>query len=195
VTTSETATNPAVRQIDGRPAPAPGTYAIDPSHSSVEFVVRHLMISKVRGRFGAFSGQFVVADQPEQSSASVEIQAASVDTGDAQRDGHLRSADFFDAETYPLITFNTTGVAADGDGWKLQGDLTVRGVTVPVVLDLEFEGGGPSPFGDVRVGFTASGELDREQFGLTWNQALETGGVLVGKKARIELAVEAIKQD
>jgi polyisoprenoid-binding protein YceI len=194
MSTAETQTDTAVRQVDGRPVPAPGTYTIDPSHSSVDFVVRHLMISKTRGRFGSFSGQFVVGEQPEQSSAAVEIQAASVDTGDAQRDGHLRSADFFDAENHPVITFNTTGLEPAGDNWKLHGDLTVRGVTRPVVLDVEFEGGGPSPFGDTRVGFTASTEVDREQFGLTWNQALETGGVLVGKKARIELAIEGIKQ-
>jgi len=196
MTTAETTpTATAVREVDGRPVPAAGTYTIDQAHSSVEFVARHLMISKVRGRFGEFSGQFEVGEDPAQSSARVEIQAASIDTGDAQRDGHLRSGDFFDAETYPVITFATTGVEpGKGDAWKLHGDLTVHGVTRPVVLDLEFEGAGSSPWGDTRVGFTASTELDREEFGLTWNQALETGGVLVGKKARIELSIQGIKQ-
>jgi polyisoprenoid-binding protein YceI len=173
-----------------------GTYAIDQSHSSVEFVARHLMISKVRGRFTDFSGELRIAENPEESTADVVIQAGSVHTGDEKRDGHLRSADFFDTEQFPTLSFKGTKVEpAKGDQWKLHGELTVRDVTRPVVLDVEFDGAGLSPWNTTVVGFTASTELDREDWGLTWNQALETGGVLVGRKIRIELAVEAIRQD
>jgi polyisoprenoid-binding protein YceI len=183
-----------VRTVEGREVPAAGTYALDTSHSTVEFVARHLMISKVRGRFADFSGEIVIADTPENSSVAVSIDTASVDTKDAGRDEHLRTGDFFDIANHPAITFNSTGVeSAKGSHWKVQGDLTVRGVTKPVVLDVEFDGAGQDPWGGQRVGFSASTELDREEFGLTWNQALETGGVLVGKKVRIELGVQAVR--
>ena len=185
----------AVREVDGRQVPAAGTYAIDRSHSTVEFVARHLMISKVRGRFTDFDGTVTIAETPEESSAQVAIQAASITTGDEQRDAHLRTGDFFDVEAHPALTFTTTKVeAGKGDQWKLHGDLAVNGVSKPVVLDLEFEGAGASPWGDTRVAFTATTEIDREDWGLTWNQALETGGVLVGRKVKIELGVQAIRQ-
>lgn len=191
VTTPQT----AVREVAGREVPAAGTYTIDRAHSTVEFVARHLMISKVRGRFTDFEGTVEIAEAPEESSADVTIQAASIDTGDAQRDGHLRSGDFFDVEQYPAVTFKSTKVeAAKGDAWKLSGDLSVNGVTKPVVLEVEFEGAGASPWNDTRIAFTASTEIDREDWGLTWNQALETGGVLVGKKVKIELGVQAVRQ-
>jgi polyisoprenoid-binding protein YceI len=192
---STTTPESAVRQVAGRDVPQPGVYAIDRSHSTVEFVVRHLMISKVRGRFTDFEGTVEIADVPEQSSASVTIQAASIDTGDAQRDGHLRSGDFFDVEQNQALTFRSTKVeAAKGSDWKLHGDLSINGVTKPVVLDVEFEGAGQSPWGDSRIGFTASTDIDREDWGLSWNQALEAGGVVLGKKVKIELGVEAIRQ-
>ena len=191
-----TSTTPAqlVRSHDGREVPQAGEYAIDVSHSTVEFVVRHLMISKVRGRFGSYSGTVVVADRPEDSSVEVSIDAASIDTNDEQRDGHLRGEDFFAADAFPALTFKSTKVeAAKGDNWKVTGDLTIRDVTRPVVLDVEFEGAQVDPWGGARLGFSASTEIDREDWGLTWNQALETGGVLVGKKIKIELGVQATR--
>src|SRR5687767_6423477 len=162
--------------------PAAGTYAIDASHSGVEFSVRHLGLSKVRGRFPSFSGEITIAEEPTASSVEVSIDIASVDTRDEGRDTHLRSADFFDAEQFPAMTFRSTGVRPAGSEWKVDGELTIRGTTRPVVLDVEFEGSATDPWGNDRIGFSASAEVNREDFGLTWNQALETGGVLVGKK-------------
>jgi polyisoprenoid-binding protein YceI len=187
-----TITNTGTREYEGTVVPAPGVYDLDQSHSSVEFIARHLMISKVRGRFGTFEGAVHVAAVPEESSVEVTIDASSVDTSQAQRDEHLRGADFLDVEHYPTLTFKSTQVTQDGDGWKVAGDLTVRGTTRPVVLDVEFDGANTTPWGTQAVGFSASTEIDREEFGLTYNQALETGGVMVGKKVRIELNVEAI---
>ena len=171
-----------------------GTWTIDPSHSEVGFTVRHLGISKTRGRFGAFRGDIVVAEQPEQSRVSVEIDADSVDTKDAGRDEHLRSADFFGADAHPTLTFVTTDVAAAGDRWKVTGDLTIAGVTRSVVLDTEVTGLVTDPWGNERVAFSASTEINREDFGLTWNAALETGGFLVGKTVKIDIEVEAVLQ-
>ncbi len=180
--------------LAGFDAPAPGTYAIDPSHSTVEFVGRHLMITKVRGRFNQFSGHIDIGERPEDSSVEVSIDTASLDTGDARRDGHLRGEDFFDVERYPTITFRSTGVEAGPDGAKVSGDLTVRDVTRPVVLDVDFDGAQTAPWGEERVAFSAVADLDREDWGLTWNQTLESGGVLVGKKVRIELNVQAARR-
>ena len=177
----------------GTQLPAPGTYAIDASHSGVEFSVRHLGLSKVRGRFAAFSGDVTIAEEPTASSVEVSIDIASVDTRDEGRDTHLRGADFFDAEQFPTMTFRSTGVRPAGRDWQVDGELTIRGVTRPVTLDVEFEGSATDPWGNDRIGFSASTEVNREDFGLTWNQALETGGVLVGKKVKIDLAVEAVK--
>ena len=188
------ATTAAIRQYQGLDLPEAGTYALDPSHTSVEFIARHLMISKVRGVFTDVSGEIHVDEVPERSSAEVAIAAASVQSGDDRRDAHLRSPDFFDVERFPQITFRSTNVEAAGDEWLLHGDLTVRDVTRPVVLHVEFEGATATPWGEDRIGFSAWTELDREDFGLTWNQTLETGGVLVGKKVRIELGVEAVRQ-
>jgi polyisoprenoid-binding protein YceI len=172
--------------------PAPGTWTIDTSHSSVEFVVRHLMVAKVRGRFSEFSGSIHVGDSPETSSVEVSIAPASITTGDAQRDGHLQSADFFQVEDYPTIDFRSTAVrSVKGERYAVDGELTVHGVTKPVTLDLEYQGAITDPFGNDKAVFSASTELDREEWGLTWNQALESGGVLVGKKAKIEIEVEA----
>ena len=182
-----------LRTHDDRPVPVAGTYEIDPAHTAVEFVGRHLMITKVRGRFGDVRGQITIAEEPEASHAEVEIGVASLSTGDADRDAHLRSGDFFDVETYPTITFRSTSVRAAGDStWELTGDLTVRDQTRPVTLQVDFDGANVSPLGDERIGFSAATEVNREDFGLTWNVALETGGLLVGKTARIELSVQAI---
>lgn len=183
------------RTVDGTEVPVPGTYALDLAHSSVGFSVRHLMVSKTKGRFDDFSGTVTIGEDPLASSVVVEIRAASVDTRDETRDGHLRSPDFFDTEEHPTIAFRSTSVTPAGPGrWTVAGDLTVKDVTVSVPLEVTFEGGARDPWGGARIGFTARTELDREAFGLTWNQALETGGVLVGKQVRIDIEAEAIQQ-
>jgi polyisoprenoid-binding protein YceI len=183
------------RTVDGAELPTPGTYALDASHTHVGLSVRHLMVSKTKGRFAEVSGTVTIAEDPLESSVEVEIQAASIDTRDETRDGHLRSADFFDVERYPVLTYRSTKVTPAGPGrWSVEGDLTVKDVTRPVVLDVSFEGAATSPWGAASIGFEASAELDREDFGLTWNQALETGGVLVGKAVKIAIDAEAIRQ-
>ena len=183
------------RDYQGVQIPEAGTYALDKGHTTVEFVGRHLMITKVRGRFTDFDGHIVIGETPQQSSVEVTIDTASVDTSDEKRDGHLRSADFLDVENYPAITFRSTKVDINSDGTaKVTGDLTVKDVTRPVTLDVEFDGAQADPWGGQRLGFSAHTEIDREDWGLTWNVALETGGVLVGKKIRLEFNVEAVKQ-
>ena len=177
-----------------RTLPAVGTWSIDPSHSEVGFAVRHLGISKTRGRFGSFRGDLVVAEQPEQSRVTVEIDADSIDTKDAGRDEHLRGADFFDVAAHPTLTFVTSDIAGAGDRWTVTGDLTIAGVTRPVVLETELTGLVTDPWGNERVAFAASTEVNREDFGLTWNAALETGGFLVGKTVKIDIEVEAVLQ-
>jgi polyisoprenoid-binding protein YceI len=190
-----TAANPAVRIVNGAEVPAAGTYALDASHSEVGFAVRHLMVSKVRGRFSDVAGTIEIGENPFDSSVSVTIGTASVDTRDEQRDGHLRSGDFFDAEAWPTMTYQSRSVREAGKGrYVVDGDLTIKGVTRSVPLELTFEGGAADPWGGLRIGFSAKAELDREDFGLSWNQALETGGVVVGKKVSIEIEAEAIKQ-
>jgi polyisoprenoid-binding protein YceI len=192
---SATATTP-VRTLDGTEIPAAGTYAIDPSHTHVGFSVRHLMVSKVRGAFTGVSGTIAIASDPLNSSVEASIDMASIDTGDEQRDAHLRSPDFFDVENYPTMTYRSTAVRPDGKGrWLVEGELTLHGITRPVPLEVTFEGAGADPWGGVRAGFSARAEIDREDFGLTWNQILETGGIAVGKKVNIELEVEAVRQD
>lgn len=172
----------------------PGTYVIDPVHTEVGFTARHAMITKVRGRFAEVEGTIVLGEDAPSSSATATIKAASVDTRAPDRDGHLRSPDFFDAETYPDITFRSTGVRADGDDYVLEGDLTIKGVTRPVSLRTEFGGVATDPFGNQRAGFSAETEVNRKDFGLTWNAKLETGGVLVSEKVKLHLDVSAIKQ-
>jgi polyisoprenoid-binding protein YceI len=183
------------RTVSGVQLPKAGRWEIDRSHSSVEFTVRHLMVSKVRGRFGEFSGSVQIADAPEDSSVEVVIDAGSIDTRESGRDEHLRSPDFLDVAAHPTLAFRSTGVRPAGKQWQVDGELTVRGETRPVTLDVEFHGVVTNPWGKQVAGFTASAELDRDEFGLTWNQALETGGVLVGRKVRIELSVEAVLQE
>jgi polyisoprenoid-binding protein YceI len=176
------------------------TWQIDPAHSTVEFAVKHMMFTTVRGRFTRFTGTIQVDEQnPNHSSAQVEIEAASIDTGVADRDTHLRSADFLDAQTYPTITFRSTRVAGahakDGDRFEMTGDLTIRGKAVAVTLETTFEGIGKDPWGKQRAGFSAKAEIDRRQWGLAWNQALETGGVLVGHAVKIQVEAQAVKQE
>ncbi|WP_148616169.1 YceI family protein [Nocardioides rubriscoriae] len=171
-----------------------GSYTIDPSHTRVGFNARHAMVTSVRGAFGDLSGHAVV-DTAVPSSSSVELvlKTASVDTGSADRDGHLVSADFFDAETHPDITFASTAVVRDGDTWSITGDLTIKGTTKPVTIDFDFLGTSLDPFGNTRIGFEGATTVNRKDWGLTWNAALETGGVLVSDKIKLEFDVSAIK--
>jgi len=191
---SDTTTQPG-RVVDGRPVPAAGTWTIDTGHSSVEFVGRHLMVSKVRGRFTDFEGAITIAEKPEDSSVVAVIKTASVESHDAKRDEHLRSPDFFDVENYPTLEFRSTKVVPVSETeWRVLGDLSVKGESRPVTLDVEFNGASTAPWGQDRIGFSASTELDREDWGLTWNMVLETGGFLVGKKIKIEIEVEAVQE-
>ena len=173
--------------------PPAGTWKIDPGHSSITVTARHLMVAKVRGTL-AFEGIIHIGERPEDSRVEVEIDAATVNTGNPQRDDHMRSADFLDVENHPKIVFGSTKTEVVGD-FKLavHGDLTVRGMTRPIELDVEYLGLFTDPWGNTRAGFTATAQVDREQWGMTWNQALETGGVLVGKTLEIELDIEAIR--
>lgn len=172
-------------------------WAIDPVHSSVEFVVKHMVIAKIRGRFGKFDIDVDFdQDHPEQSSVNVRIDVASIDTREADRDNHLRSADFFDVEKYPTITFKSRRVEPIGKGRsRMVGDLTIHDVTREVALDTEFTGTGRDPWGKERAGFTAETEINRKDFGLTWNVALETGGWLVGDTVQIYIEAELVKQN
>ncbi|WP_052664941.1 YceI family protein [Nitriliruptor alkaliphilus] len=173
---------------------ATGTWTIDPSHTTVGFVVRHLGFSKVRGGFNTFEGTIEVAEDLAASTAQVTIQADSFDSGDEGRDQHVRAADFLDVDNHPTLTFVTTGIRHEGgSAYVVTGDLTIRGVTQQVDLATEFLGTDTDPFGNVKAGFEATTEIDREAFGLTWNAALESGGVLVGKKVQIVLEVQATR--
>ncbi|HEU0013665.1 MAG TPA: YceI family protein [Longimicrobium sp.] len=171
------------------------TWQIDPAHTEVGFEVKHLMISKVRGRFGAVSGTIQLDEaSPARSSVDVSIETASIDTRSEQRDAHLRSPDFFDVEAYPAITFRSRSVEQAGRGaYQVAGDLTIRGVTREVTLLATDEGRGTDPWGGTRAAFSGTVVVDRRDFGLTWNQALETGGVLVGNDIKITLDVQAVK--
>jgi polyisoprenoid-binding protein YceI len=171
----------------------PGIWTVDASHSTVGFVARHLMITKVRGRFTDFSGTIEIAPNPLDSRLEASVNLSSVDTGDAGRDEHLRGADFFQVEDAATMTFSSTGVKEKGDRYALLGDLTIGGHTHPVEFDLEFEGVSTDPWGNTKAGFTATAEINRKQWGLEWNVALETGGVLVGDKVKIELEIQAAR--
>jgi polyisoprenoid-binding protein YceI len=168
-------------------------YTLDRTHTTVEFVVRHLMITKVRGRFAAFNGQIELApgsDLPETITATID--AGSIDTGEEQRDAHLRSADFFEVEKYPELMFESERIDGTPERFTVNGKLTINGVTRDVTLSGSFEGRATDPWGGVRVGYAAHGTINRKDFGLTWNTALERGGVVVGDEVRIELNVEAV---
>lgn len=170
-----------------------GTWTIDPAHSTVGFSVRHLMVSKVRGKFDDFSGAITVADDGSPS-VTAEVSTASVNTGNEQRDAHVRSADFFDVEKYPTATFTSTGVRPDGDDYVLDGDLTIKGVTRPVSFALEFNGVNPGMGHGEVAGFEASVVLNRRDFGIDIDMPLETGGAVVGDKVTVTLEIEATKQ-
>ncbi|WAL63192.1 YceI family protein [Amycolatopsis cynarae] len=173
-----------------------GTYELDPAHTRLGFVARHAMITKVRGAFNEFTGTARIdGDHPEQSGATVTIKATSIDTRNADRDAHLRSNDFLKMDEYPEITFRSTKIEQTGDDtFDVTGELTIRGVTRPVTVPLTYEGSAQDPFGNTRIGFEGSATINRKDFGITWNAALETGGVLVGDKVVLEFEISAIKQ-
>ena len=172
----------------------PGTWTIDPAHSTVGFVARHLMVTKVRGRFTDFSGTITIADDPLQSSVEAIVQLESVSTGDAGRDGHLKGADFFDTDFHKTMEFRSTSIRQNGSDYVLNGDLTIKGVTKPVSFELEFDGVNADPWGNTKVGFTAETEINRKDWGLEWNVALEAGGVVVSDKVRLHIDAEAVLQ-
>jgi len=174
-------------------------WEIDPVHTTVEFSVKHMMFTTVRGRFKGVKGTIEVDEKnPDRSSVNVEIDAGSIDTGAADRDAHLRSADFLDVENHPKITFRSKRVEGaanrEGDEFRVLGDLGIRGKTIEVALDVTYTGRGKDPWGGERAGANATTDIDRREWGLQWNQALETGGVLVGNKVKIEIDVQAVKQ-
>jgi polyisoprenoid-binding protein YceI len=190
-----TSTGVVSRTVNGVEYPAVGTYAIDASHTQLGFAVRHMAVSKVRGRFSQFEGTIDIAEDPVDSKVSLTIDPASVDSRDENRDNHLRSNDFFDIENHPKWTFTSTSIAADGPTeWKVTGDLTIRGVTKPVTLDISLEGVVKDPYGNHRVGFSGSTSIDREDFDVSFGAVMEAGGLVVGKKVDIELEVEAVLQ-
>ena len=183
------------REYQGLQIPAAGTYVLDAAHKRVGFVVRHLMVSKVRGDFAEAEATITIGEDPLQSAVTATIRTASVHTGQADRDNHLRTGDFFEAEKYPTMEYRSTGIKSfDGSEFVLTGELTIKDVTRPVDLLVEFEGAGRSPYGFDLFGFSATAEIDREDWGLTYNMALETGGVMIGKKVKIEIEGEAIRQ-
>ena len=179
------------RTIDGREVPAVGTWTIDPTHTQAEFVARHLMVSKVRGGFATIDGSIIVAEDPSDSTVEIVIDASSVSSGTADRDAHITSEDFFDVATYPQIRFVSTSVEAKGSDWLLHGDLTIKDVTKPITLDFSFLGIINDPWGNPKAVFSASTQVEREDWGLTWNVPLEGGGVLVSKTIKLEIEAQA----
>jgi polyisoprenoid-binding protein YceI len=177
------------------PTALTGTYAIDPTHSRIGFVARHAMVTKVRGSFNEFEGSgFFDAERPERSTLHLTITAASIDTRNPDRDGHLRSNDFFDMENHPEIRFASTAVEElDAETYRVTGDLTIKGVTKPVTIDFEYTGAAVDPFGNQRIGFEGATTVNRKDWGVNWNAALEAGGVLVGEKVTLEFEVSAIR--
>lgn len=183
------------RDWQGVTVPAPGTFVIDPAHTRVGFVAKHLMVTKVRGSFGEVEGVVTVPADPTQASAEATMQSASITTGSPDRDAHLKSGDFLQIEEHPTVTYRSTGISGvKGDVFTVQGELTIKGVTRPVELAVEIDGVAADPWGGERVSITARGEIDREDFGLTWNVALESGGVLVSKKVTLEIEAQGVRQ-
>ncbi|MCI4083947.1 YceI family protein [Streptomyces sp. MMS21 TC-5] len=186
----------ATLDVDPALAALTGDYVIDAAHSRIGFTVRHAMVTNVRGAFEEHEGTLHLdGGDPARSTASIDVKIASVDTGIADRDGHLRSGDFFDAEAFPLMTFRSTEAAfLGGDTYRITGDLTIKDVTRPLSIDLEFNGSATDPYGNQRVGFEGSADILRSDWGLTWNAALETGGVVVSDKVKLTFDISAIKQ-
>ena len=171
----------------------PGTWNVDGSHSTIGFVARHLMVTKVRGRFASFSGTLTIGADPLASKVEATVETASVTTGEETRDGHLKSPDFFDVEKYPTMTLVSTGIDKDGSDYVLHTELTIKDVTKAVDFELQFEGVSPDPWGGTRAGFSAEADINRKDWGLEWNMALETGGFVVGDKIKIQLDIQAVK--
>jgi polyisoprenoid-binding protein YceI len=193
---TESATQTAgTREYQGETIPAPGTFDLDPAHTTFGFSARHMMVSKVRGHFDEFTGSITIAEEPLASTAEAVIKTASITTGSADRDKHLVSEDFLDVQAYPEMSFRTERVTwRSGSTFTVLGHLTIKGVTRPVELALELEGVGTSPWGQQVLGFSLAGEINREDFGMTWNVGLETGGVLVGKTVKLEIEGEAVRR-
>jgi polyisoprenoid-binding protein YceI len=187
-TATDVVTTPSGRTLDGL---VPGVWTVDTSHSEVGFTARHLMVSKVRGRFTDYTATITIAPNVLDSTVQAVVQLDSVDTRDEKRDGHLKSADFFHVENHPTMTFTSTGIREHGSDFYLDGDLTIRGITRPVTFDLEFNGVVAGPWGGKSAGFSAETEINRKDWGLEWNVALESGGVLVSDKIKISLEIEA----
>ena len=181
------------RTTTGVERPAPGLWRVDPGHAEVAFIGRHFGLTKVRGRFTGVAGEVIIADAIENSTVEVTIDMASVNSGDDARDDHLRSEDFFDVEHHPVATFHGTGLDSNGGTATLTGDLTIKGVTQPVALTVEYLGSASDPWNNQRAVFSAAGQINREDWGLTWNMVLDSGGLLVSKEIRIELEVELIR--
>jgi polyisoprenoid-binding protein YceI len=169
-----------------------GTWHVDASHSDVAFSVRHMMVSKVKGKFTTFSATIITAENPTDSSVTAEIDLTSINTSNEQRDGHIKSADFFDVETYPTMTYRSTSVAPDGGDWLVEGELSLHGVTKSVPLKLELNGFTADPYGGQRAGFSATAEINRKDFGIDISMPMDGGGVVVGDKISISLEVEAV---
>jgi polyisoprenoid-binding protein YceI len=180
--------------LTGIPGYVAGTWSIDPVHSEVGFTARHMVVAKVRGKFRTFSGELVTGESPLDSSVTAEIDLSSIDTGSEQRDAHIRSADFFEVETYPTMTYRSTGVRRHRSDHILDGELTLKGVTKEVPLTLELNGFGPDAYGGTRAGFTATGEINRRDFGVNFAAVMETGGAVVSDKITIHLEIEAVLQ-
>jgi polyisoprenoid-binding protein YceI len=182
------------RRVASRPVPAPGIWEIDATHSQLEFVARHLMIAKVRGRFRSFAGWVEIGEEPLDSRVEVVIEADSIDTGDVDRDIHLRTPDFLDVAHHPTLVYRSTGVRpVDPDRWAVAGELTLRGVTRSVEVTASFTGAAEDPWGNARAAFQATAYLDREAFGITWNHVLEAGRLLVGRTVEVEAGVETLR--
>lgn len=191
--TPATATTTLTRTVDGRRVPAPGSYQLDAAHSEVGFVARHLVVTKVRGRFQSYDVDLRISDRIEDSTLEVRLDAASITTGNPDRDAHLRTGDFLDVEHHPQLTFRSRSIRpVSVTEWAVDGELEIRGVARPVTLEVEFLGETVDPFGNTKLLATARTEIDREDWGLTWNAVLETGSVLVSKKIQIEIDVQAV---
>jgi polyisoprenoid-binding protein YceI len=169
-----------------------GTWSLDPAHTEIGFTVRHMMVSKVRGHFEKYHATIVTAPNPSESHVEVEVDLSSITTGNDQRDAHLRSSDFFDVETSPTMSFQSTRIRSLGEDYLLDGNLTIRDVTRPLTLKVEVGGFGPDPYGGTRAGFSATGEINRREFGVNWNAAIEGGGVVVSDKVTITIEAEAV---
>lgn len=182
------------REVNGKEAPAVGVYAFDPTHTKIEAIARHLMVSRVRGDFTAFEGTVTVTEDIQDSQVEVSLSADSITTGVDDRDEHLKSGDFLDVENHSTLTFKSTSIEPSGEDWVLNGDLTIIGKTNPISLNLEFLGTVVDPWGNEKVAFSASGDFNRHDFGLSWNVPLDGGGVLVSEKFKLEIEAQLVAQ-